>query len=173
MLYTMEQWTQDRSFKAEVGQEVSEEVYNEMLNAMPPKTLPRLKARYALSALKIPVHAGFLMGEPHSCDKDGQLYLAFGMNDYGSGTRKEPHYYYLGLSHEEQELNGCYYFFDCLGLLFNGDHTGLPDNFIPASAFKDDKEAISTAANYEATLYKYEYKHGDRVSTATLYEPQY
>lgn len=172
-IYTMEQWAKDRSFNAEVGQEISKEVYNNMLNCMPPKSLPRLKAIYALSALNIPVHAGFLMGEPHSSDKDGQLYLAFGMNDYGSGTRREPHYYYLGLSHKEPELNGGYYFFDCLGLLFNGDRTGLPDNFIPVRAFKDNQEAISTAANYEATLYRYEYKDGERVSSATLYEPQF
>lgn len=173
-LYTMEQWTKDRTFSAEVGQEVSEEVYNNMLNCMPPERLPRAKARWALSVLNIPVHAGFLMGEPHSCDKDGQLYLAFGMNDYGrSVNHKEPHYYYLGLSHLEPELNGFYYFFDCLGLLFNGDKTGLPDNCLPARAFKDDNEAIGIAIDHEATLYKYEYKDGEQISSATLYEPQY
>lgn len=175
MLYTMEQWTKDGTFNATAGQEISEDVYNAMLNCMPPESLPRAKARWALSVLNIPVHAGFLMGEPHSCDKDGnQLYLAFGMCDFGrSVNHKEPHYYYLGLSREAPELNGAYYFFDCLGLLFNGDKTGLPDNFIPVRAFKDDSEAVATAANYEAVLYKYEYKHDERISSATLYEPQY
>lgn len=43
-VYTMEKWQQDRSFSAEPGQEVTEDVYNEMLNCMPPKTLPRGKA---------------------------------------------------------------------------------------------------------------------------------
>lgn len=167
-VYTVEQWKRDGYFNAEAGQEVSEGVYNEMLNCMPPKTLPRSKVQQALEDYDIPVHAGFLMGEPHSSDEKGrQLYLAFGMNDYGRGN----HYYYLGLSHVEPEFNGFYYFFDCLGLLFNGDHTGLPDNFIPARAFKDDKEAISMAADYEATLYRLTYKHGERVETVVLYEP--
>ena len=173
-LYTMEQWTQDGTFKAEAGQEISAEVYEQMLNCMPPERLPRNKARQALQDYKIPVHAGFLMGEPHSTDSAGNLlYLAFGMNDYGSGIKRDPHYYYLGLSIKEPELNGFYYFFDCLGLLFNGDHTGLPDNCIPAKAFEDDKEAINTAANYEATLYKYEFENGVRKSSVTLYEPQF
>ena len=88
-----------------------------------------------------------------------------------SQLKKE--YELINVKDVDAELNGCYYFFDCLGLLFNGDRTGLPDNFIPVRAFKDDQEAISTAANYEATLYRYEYKDGERVSSATLYEPQF
>lgn len=84
----------------------------------------------------------------------------------------EPGTLYL-YARKDAELNGGYYFFDCLGLLFNGDRTGLPDNFIPVRAFKDDQEAISTATNYEATLYRYEYKDGEIVSSATLYEPQF
>lgn len=173
-VYTKEQWKQDGSFNAQEGQEVSEEVYNEMLNGMPPESLPRNKARQALRDYDIPVQYGFLMGEPHSHDKDGALYLAFGMCDYGhSVNHKEPRYYYLGLSHKAPEINGFYYFFDCLGLLFNGDKTGLPDNFLPVSAFKDDDEAIDIAIDHEATLYKNEYKDGERISSATLYEPRF
>ena len=89
-LYTMEQWKADRTFKAEPGQEITEDIYEEMLNCMPPRTLPREKARQALQDYKIPVNAGFLMGEPHSSDQRGQYYLAFGNNG--------KHYYYLGLS---------------------------------------------------------------------------
>lgn len=165
-VYTMEQWTQDGTFKAEPGQQISEEVYNNMLNCMPPKSLPRDKAHYALEALNVPVHAGFLMGEPHSSDEKGrQLYLAFGMNDYGSGVTRAPKYFYLGLSPEEEKTaDGFYYFFDCMNAF-------LTDRLFKTSAFKDDKDAISTAANYEATLYKYEYKNGERVSTKTLYDP--
>lgn len=66
-----------------------------------------------------------------------------------------------------------YYLFDCMGLLFNGNITGLPDNCIQAEAFKDDAEAIAAAANYEATLIKYEYSDGIKTSITTLYEPQF
>lgn len=89
-LYTMEQWKADRTFKAEPGQEITEDIYEEMLNCMPPRTLPREKARQALQDYKIPVNAGFLIGEPHSSDQRGQYYMAFGNNG--------KHYYYLGLS---------------------------------------------------------------------------
>lgn len=173
-VYTMEQWKQDGDFKAQAGQEVSEEVYNEMLNAVPPESLPRSKARQALSVYKIPVHYGFLMGEPTSSDKDGALYRAFGMNDYGrSVNHKEPRYFYLGLSHLAPEINGAYYFFECMGLLFNGDRTGLPDNFIPVKVFKDDDEAVDFAVDHEATLYKIEYNHSEEVKREILFEPQF
>lgn len=89
------------------------------------------------------------MGEPHSNDKDGLLYLAFGMNDYGKGK----HYYYLGLSHTTKRLNA----------FVNG-------GYFKASKFKDEQEAIQTAANYEATLYKYEYKDGERINSALIYD---
>lgn len=101
-VYTMEKWQQDRSFSAEPGQEITEDVYNEMFNYIPPKTLPQGKAKQALQDYRIPVHAGFLMG---------------------------------------------------------------------ASKLADDAEAISTGANYEATVYKYEYRHGERVSSKVLYDP--
>lgn len=173
-VYTMESWAKDKNFNAKPGQEVSEEVYNEMLNCMPPESLPQRTARQALRQYDIPIHFGFLMGEPHSHDKDGALYLAFGGNDFGkSVNHKEPRYYYLGLSHTAIPCNGIYYFFDCLGLIFNGDHTGLPDNVAPAATFKDDNDAIRHAADYEATLYKYEYKDDELINSVTLYEPKY
>lgn len=159
-VYTMEQWKRDGYFNAEAGREVSEEVYNAMLNCVPPKTLPRSKAEQALQDYRLPVHVGFLMGEPHSSDKDGALFLAFGMNDYGRGK----HYYYLGLSHEAPTLCGSYYFFDCMDAF-------ITDRYWKQSAFKDDAEAISMAADYEATLYRITYKHGERVETVVLYEP--
>lgn len=159
-IYTKADWEKDRTFNAEAGQEISEEIYNDMLNCMPPENLPRSKAEQALQDYSIPVHAGFLMGEPHSCNKDGdQLYLAFGMNDYGKGK----HYYYLGLSIKAPELHGKYYYFDCLNAVVN--------KYFLVSAFKDDNDAIKTAADYEATLYKYEFRHGERVSSAVLYDP--
>ena len=168
-VYTMEQWAQDRTFKAEAGQEISADVYEEMLNCMPPERLPVAKARQALSDYNIPVHAGFLMGEPHSSDSNGNLlYLAFGSNDYGKGKK----YYYLGLSIKLPELNGDYYLFDCLGLLYDAARTGMPcDNLISVKAYTDDKEAITAAANYEATLYRYTYVDGERVNRTVLYDP--
>ena len=136
-----------------------------MLNCVPCKDIPQEAAHKALREYKIPVHAGFLMGEPQSSDKDGGLYFAFGMYDVGSGTRKEPHYFYLGLSHSEQIIkDGFYYSFDCFNAF-------LSDRLFVASAFDSDKDAINTAANYEADLYKHEYKNGERIVTEHLYCP--
>ena len=162
-IYTIEQWETDRNFKAQPGQEITEAVYEEMLNCLPHRTLQQQRARKELQDYKIPVHAGFLMGEPHSSDKRGQYYLAFGMNDYGKGK----HYYYLGLSLPIKKIaDGSYYFMDCMNAFVN-------DGLFPAAEFKDDADAIQTAANYEATLYKYEYRHGERISSAVLYEPRF
>ena len=91
-VYTMKHWKADRTFNAQTGQEVSEDVYNAMLNCMPPKSLPRDFA----TSQSTPVGAGFLMGEPHSSSLRGELYLAF-----GTKTQKgKAHYYYLGLCPE-------------------------------------------------------------------------
>lgn len=87
-VYTMEQWNTDRDFIAVPGQEISPAIYDEMLNCMSPKDLPGEKARQALDYYSIPVHAGFMTGEPLSTDAAGRiLYLAFGMNDHGKGKR--------------------------------------------------------------------------------------
>ena len=159
-IYNREQWEADRTFKAQPGQEITADIYEEMFNCIPPKNLPRDKARQALQDYRVPVHAGFLMGEPHSTSPDGELYLAFGMNDYGKGA----HYYYLGLALPEKKLHGTYYFMDCLNAFVN-------DGLFPASEFKDEQEAIHTAGDYEATLYKYEYRNGERISSIVLYDP--
>ena len=162
-VYTMADWRAAGSFDAIPGQEITEDVYNEMRECVPPKSIPQEKARQALTDYKIPVHAGFLMGEPHSTDENGgPLYHAFGMNDYGKGR----HYYYLGLSGPYKVLHGQYYYFDCMNAFVN-------DGLFPAAEFESDAEAISKAADYEATLYKYEYSNGERISTATLYQPMF
>ena len=157
-IYTMHQWQQDRTFSALPGQEIEEAVYNELFNCMPPLQL----SREAIEHTDIPVHAGFMMGEPHSCDKAGQLFLAFGMNDYGNKKR----YFFLGMAHKDKKLNGVYYQFDCMNAFIN-------DGLFPCSEFADDAEAIRKAADYEATLYKYEYREGVRVSIKVLYEPMF
>ena len=90
-IYTKEQWRTDGTFSAQPGQEITADVYDSMLNCVPPRSLPKETARRASQDHSVSIHAGFLMGEPHCSDKEGrQLYLAFGM----SGNR----YYYLGLS---------------------------------------------------------------------------
>lgn len=70
---------------------------------------------------------------------------------------------------ESAELNGFYYYFDSIGVIFELD--GYDSNFIHASAFADDKAAIKYGANYEATVIKYEYKNGEKVNYTVLYEP--
>lgn len=162
-VYTMETWKRDGTFKAEPGQEITEQLYDIMLNCLPPKPLPQGKARQALDDYGTPVHAGFLMGQEDSTDPDGHpLYMAFGMNSYGSGAR----FYYLGLARAQEPLNGSYYFMDCMNAFVN-------NGLFPAAEFADDREAIRTAANYEATLYRYEYRDGERISSKVLYEPRY
>lgn len=160
-IYTPEQWQSDGTFSAQPGQEISAEIYEAMLNALQPHSLPRDKAQQALNDYNIPVHAGFLMGEMQDTDENGRpLYMAFGMNDYGKGKR----YFYLGLSVKPPELHGDYYYFDCMNAFVTG-------RYFEAAAFGSEAEAIKTAANYEATLYKYTFRHGERTATATLYDP--
>lgn len=77
--YTREDWQRDRDFKAVAGQEIDEEIYNEMFNVLPPLRLPHNE--YCA--------AGFRVSEPYT-HRDGKpLYMAFG-NRGGK-------YYYLGL----------------------------------------------------------------------------
>lgn len=160
-MYTMKQWKLDGSFKAEPGQEISAEIYEEMRDIMPPRSLSQETARNALKKYNIPVHEGFLMGEPHGTDSQGnKTYLAFGSNDYGKGAR----YYFLGLGTEPEPLHGTYYYFDCMTALKN-------DGLFPADYFKDDAEAIEKAADYEATLTKKEFDRGNIKGSILLYDP--
>ena len=82
--YTRADWMRDRTFSARPGQSIAADVYDEMLNCMPPYRLPR--------DLRRDGHAsGFLMGEPHSSDAQGLLYMAF--------VRHGLRHYYYGLVH--------------------------------------------------------------------------
>ena len=157
-IYNMDDWRAAGSFNAEPGQEITAEVYEEMRNCIEPRAIPKETAKRAWDAYRVPVHAGFLMGEPHSTDdKGGPLFLAFGMNDYGKGAK----YFYLGLSKPYKRLHGAYYYFDCMNAFVN-------DGLFPAAEFKDDAEAIRYAADYEATLIKYEYREGERISSRAI-----
>lgn len=162
-VYTMADWQRDGTFNAAPGQEITEDIYNEMQNTVPPKAIRKETARQAWEQYRIPVHAGFLMGEPTSTDEQGrELYRAFGSNDYGRGR----HCYYLGLGREYEPLNGTYYYFDCMNAFVN-------DGLFPAAEFETEAEAIRYAADYEATLIRYVYDHGNKIETAVLYQPMF
>ncbi len=162
-IYTIKQWEQDGTFKATPGQEITEEIYDHMLNCMPPKSLHRDQCECALTELRVVCHNGFLMGEPYTSDEKGNpLYLAFGSNVFNKG-----HFYYLGLMPELEFKNGCYYLFDCMGVLNNDN------NLFPATDFKDDQDAINTAVNYEADLYKIVFVDGDIVDEVLLHETMF
>lgn len=95
--YTIEDWRTDGRFKAVESQEIQKEIYEKMMNALPPFRLPRYKAEEIRNKYGIQINAGFLMPEPFCSDTDGFLFMAF-----GTCGRK---YYYLGMSKNE----GCSY----------------------------------------------------------------
>ena len=92
-IYTMNKWAEDRSFNAKPGQEITAEVYEEMLNVMPPKSLPEEIKKQERQKFHLKIHAGFLMGETAGSNKNGLLYHAFGMNI----RNNKKYYYYLGI----------------------------------------------------------------------------
>lgn len=153
-VYTMEQWQRDGFFLARSGQEITDEIYYEMLN----RTFPEILPREIIQKATVPVHAGFIMGEPSGTEADEPLYRAFGMCQDGSGS----HYYYLG---EEKKLEGEFYFMDGLKV--------ANDGLFPVSDFMDDAEAIRKAADCKATLYMIQYRNGVVVSSKVLYEPKF
>jgi len=57
-----------------------------------------------------------------------------------------------------------FYTFDCMNAF-------LADRYFKESAFQGDADAIKTAANYEATLYKHRFVNGERTLTEKLYDP--
>lgn len=95
-IYSMKQWEKDGTFSAKPGQQISEEVYNAMLIAVPPLHLPKLADWRALAQLEISLTAGFLMGEPIRHSEEGMLYHAFGIDDSGK-------YFFLGDMPSETE----------------------------------------------------------------------
>ncbi len=82
-VYTCDDWARDESFAAIPGQEIAEDVYDEMFNCMPPLYLPRCERTR-------PFSAGFMMGEPNGTEPRTckTTYLAFGK----TGNR----YYFIG-----------------------------------------------------------------------------
>lgn len=82
--YTRADWERSGTFNARPGQSITADVYDEMLNCMPPYSLPRDLRRDGHTK-------GFLMGEPSSSDAHGLLYMAF--------VRHGLRHYYYGLVH--------------------------------------------------------------------------
>lgn len=82
--YTRADWERSGTFNARPGQSITADVYDEMLNCMPPYSLPRDLRRDGHTK-------GFLMGEPSSSDAHGLLYMAF--------VRHGLRCYYYGLVH--------------------------------------------------------------------------
>ena len=87
-VYTPEQWAKDRTFSAYPGQQISKEIYYEMLDCMPPLDLPGGAADQIRERYGVTITGGFLMGEPYGCNKNGLTYSCFGR----SGGK----YYFFG-----------------------------------------------------------------------------
>ena len=63
-------------------------------------------------------------------------------------------------------LNGDYYYFDCLNAILSG-------RYWSPEAFKDEEDAIKTASDYEAVLYRITLKDDMEVRSrrVILYNP--
>lgn len=83
LIYTRFDWRNDRTFKAAPGQEIEEEIYEQMLNCMPPHRLPRneITADYI---------GGFLVGEPYDFDPET------GHTRYAAFGRRDGKFYFIG-----------------------------------------------------------------------------
>lgn len=97
-VYTNEDWSFDGSFKAFIGQEVSEDIYYHMLNVLPPLSL-----NGGALAKRLGIIEGFRVGEPYSSadsKKTGQhtfFYAAFGKSKSGK-------YFFLGNQNKYGEI---------------------------------------------------------------------
>ena len=61
-------------------------------------------------------------------------------------------------------MNGVYYIFDCFNAILEG-------RYWPEKAFNGDGDAIKTARDYEAVLYKVEFLHDNLIDRIILYNP--
>lgn len=73
-VYDLSRWQSDGSFSASPGQEVSHDVYQQMIECLPPLSLPRLTETKGFEA-------GFLLGEPYDHVNGRAVYAAFGRRD--------------------------------------------------------------------------------------------
>ena len=91
-IYTRKQWAKDRDFAAQIGQEVEADIYEQMLNCLPPLRLPR-ESGYT---------AGFRVGEPYIHEKSKKTgeYVAY----YAAFGKKDGKCYFLGHLNKYGEL---------------------------------------------------------------------
>ena len=82
-VYNGYMWHLDGSFAARPGQEVTPEIYNHMLDCLPPISLPRTPETAGYSA-------GFLAGEPYDCDPET------GRTRYAAFAKRNGHCFFLG-----------------------------------------------------------------------------
>ncbi len=121
-IYTREDWTRDRNFSAKPGQEIEEDIYEDMFDALPPYGLPRRPETAG--------YTGFCMGEPANTDKDGHLtYLAFG--------KLRGKCYYLG----EMPLISTTPYKEIIRLRKMLNNAGIPYKFTDNSARVPDGES--------------------------------
>lgn len=162
-VYTAHRWEDDGELKAEPGQEIDEQIYNDMFNVLPPLPLPRAATAETWKRYRIPIHGGFMMGEPITSDSEkGLQYMAFGFNGFGHGEK----YFYLGLYPEEPKKQGTYYFFEDLD-----DMEG--DGLRPAADFADDAAAIRYAIDHETGVKRMTFEGGELAEQVALYTPAY
>lgn len=88
-VYTEEQWMKDRTFKAEVGQEIEESIYYEMRDCVPPLSLTPAQKAMIGERFNIKVKRGFLVGEPYDYINGRAIYSAFVKDD-------NDRYYFVG-----------------------------------------------------------------------------
>lgn len=160
-IYTAEQWDRDEALAAFPGQEIDAEIYESLLDVVPPLSLPWVAMNIGQDVYNICAQWGFLMGEAASTTEAGPVYRAFGRRS----TDGEKHYYYLGLFPAERDLNGMFYYF--------GPGKGMYNSILlPESALQDRKTAIRAAEESGAILYFYELTRGRYVDSKKLYAPK-
>ena len=144
------------------GKEITEEEYKAAEQmAKDEGTYKRLSstgAGYALSALKLPVHDGFMI------DKGEGDFCGYGWTNYQRGVKPNYHYYFIGPVEDDPKRHGTFYHFDCMTDFGN-------DNYFHAEDFADDNEAIKTGADYEADIYKVIFDNGAIVKEIQIYTP--
>ena len=96
--YTMEQWGKDGTFKAETGQTVEREIYEQMRDCVPPLRLADSRYNRAHGVVN-----GFRVGEPYmhaespTTGKETMFCAAFGKCDDGE-------YCFLGCQNAHGEI---------------------------------------------------------------------
>lgn len=94
IVYTEKQWMKDRTFKAEVGQEIEEDIYFEMLDCVPPLSLSPAQKAMISERFNIKVKSGFLVGEAYDHIDGRAIYSAF--------VKDDNRYYFVGYLNYER-----------------------------------------------------------------------